>query len=58
MTKVIIALPGRTFSGGFMINLLETVQTLKSKNYTVMITNEYSSSMSLGVPIKNHLVVK
>jgi len=43
MTKVIIALPGKTFSGGFMINLLETVQTLKSKNYTVMITNEYSS---------------
>jgi hypothetical protein len=26
-----------------MLNLLETVQTLKSKNYTVMITNEYSS---------------
>ena len=43
MTKVIIALPGRTFSGGFMLNLLETVQTLKSKNYNVMITNEYSS---------------
>jgi len=43
MTKVIIALPGRTFSGGFMVNLLETVQFLKSKNYTVMITNEYSS---------------
>lgn len=43
MTKVIIALPGRTFSGGFMLNLLETVQTLKSRNYTVMITNEYSS---------------
>ena len=43
MTKVIIALPGRTFSGGFMLNLLETVQTLKSKKYTVMITNEYSS---------------
>jgi len=43
MTKVIIALPGRTFSGGFMLNLLETVQTLKSKNYTVMIINEYSS---------------
>jgi hypothetical protein len=43
MTKVIIALPGRTFSGGFMLNLLETVQILKSKNYTVMISNEYSS---------------
>ena len=43
MTKVIIALPGRTFSGGFMMNLLETVQILKSKNYTVMIINEYSS---------------
>ena len=41
--KVVIALPGRTFSGGFMMNLLETVETLKSKKYVVMITNEYSS---------------
>ena len=41
--KVVIALPGRTFSGGFMVNLLETVETLKSKKYVVMITNEYSS---------------
>jgi len=41
--KVVIALPGRTFSGGFMLNLLETVETLKSKKYVVMITNEYSS---------------
>ena len=48
MTKVIIALPGRTFSGGFMLNLLETVQTLKSKNYNVMITNEYSSYVTFS----------
>jgi hypothetical protein len=41
--KVVIALPGRTFSGGFMLNLLETVEILKSKKYVVMITNEYSS---------------
>jgi hypothetical protein len=41
--KVVIALPGRTFSGGFMMNLLETVETLKSKKYVVLITNEYSS---------------
>ena len=41
--KVVIALPGRTFSGGFMLNLLETVETLKSKKYVVMIANEYSS---------------
>jgi len=41
--KVVIALPGRTFSGGFMLNLLETVETLKSKKYVVLITNEYSS---------------
>ena len=41
--KVVIALPGRTFSGGFMMNLLETVEILKSKKYVVLITNEYSS---------------
>ena len=41
--KVVIALPGRTFSGGFMLNLLETVEILKSKKYVVLITNEYSS---------------
>ena len=44
MTKtIIIALPGRTFSGRFMMNLLNTVITLKSKNYTVLVSNEYSS---------------
>lgn len=43
MTTVVIALPGRTFSGRFMMNLINTVMTLKSKNYNVLITNEYSS---------------
>ncbi len=40
---VIIALPGRTFSGRFMMNLVNTVMTLKSKDWNVLITNEYSS---------------
>ena len=40
---VIIALPGRTFSGRFMMNLVNTVMTLKSKEWNVLITNEYSS---------------
>ena len=43
MTRVILALPGRTFSGRFMLNLLETVMTMKSKGHDVIVTNEYSS---------------
>ena len=43
MTKVIIALPGRTFSGRFMLNLLETVMFMQEKGHQVVITNEYSS---------------
>jgi hypothetical protein len=43
MTKVIIALPGRTFSGRFMLNLLETVIYMREKGHDVVVTNEYSS---------------
>jgi hypothetical protein len=43
MTKVIIALPGRTFSGRFMLNLLETVMFMRERGHEVVITNEYSS---------------
>tara|TARA_B000000477_G_scaffold122013_1_gene125417 strand:- start:2908 stop:3579 length:672 start_codon:yes stop_codon:yes gene_type:complete len=43
MTKVVLALPGRTFSGRFVINLMNTIVVLKDRGYDVIITNEYSS---------------
>jgi len=43
MTKVIIALPGRTYSGRFMMNLINTIMTMKSRGYEIIMTNEYSS---------------
>ena len=43
MTKVIIALPGRTFSGRFLTNFLNTVMTLNNRGYQVVVSNEYSS---------------
>jgi len=43
MTKVVLALPGRTFSGRFMMNFVNTVVTLKAKGYEIVIANEYSS---------------
>ena len=43
MTKVVIALPGRTFSGRFVINLMNTIVVLKDRGYDAVITNEYSS---------------
>jgi len=48
MTKVILALPGRTFSGKFMLNLLETFITLRAHKYEVVITNEYSSYVTFS----------
>ena len=48
MTKVVVALPGRTFSGRFMINLLNTMMTLKDRGYEVVITNEYSSYVTFS----------
>ena len=48
MTKVVLALPGRTFSGKFMINLLNTTMTLKDKGYDVVVTNEYSSYVTFA----------
>jgi sugar phosphate isomerase/epimerase len=41
--KVVIALPGRTFSGTFLMNWTQTVMTLSRKGYEVVVTNEYSS---------------
>ena len=43
MSKIVIALPGRTFSGKFMLSLLETYVKLKSRNYDVVISHGYSS---------------
>ena len=46
--KVIVALPGRTFSGRFMMNLLNSMMTLKSRGYDVVVTNEYSSYVTFS----------
>lgn len=43
MTKVIIALPGREFSGTFLVNWTETAMKLTKMGYGLMFTNEYSS---------------
>ena len=43
MTKVIIALPGREFSGRFLMNWTETIIHLTRKGYHVNVVNEYSS---------------
>jgi hypothetical protein len=48
MTKVIIALPGRTYSGRFMMNLLNTMMIMKSRGYDVILTNEYSSYVTFS----------
>ena len=48
MTKIVVALPGRTFSGRFMMNLLNSMMTLKSRGYDVIITNEYSSYVTFS----------
>ena len=41
--KVVLALPGRSFSGSFLMNWTQTVMTLSKKGYEVVVTNEYSS---------------
>jgi hypothetical protein len=46
--KVVVALPGRTFSGRFMMNLLNTMMTLKSQGHDVVVTNEYSSYVTFS----------
>jgi hypothetical protein len=43
MTKVIIALPGRSFSGSFLMNWTDTVIHLARNGYHVKVVNEYSS---------------
>ena len=48
MTKIVVALPGRTFSGRFMMNLLNSMMNLKSRGYDVVVTNEYSSYVTFS----------
>ena len=48
MIKVIIALPGRTYSGRFMMNLINTIMTMKSRGYEIIMTNEYSSYVTFS----------
>jgi hypothetical protein len=48
MKKVIIALPGREYSGTFLINWSQTLLLLIQKGYTVKIVNEYSSFVSFS----------
>ena len=48
MIKVIIALPGRTYSGRFMMNLINTIMTMKSRGYEIVMTNEYSSYVTFS----------
>jgi hypothetical protein len=43
MKKVIIALPGREYSGNFLKNWSETLMMLTQKGYKVTLANEYSS---------------
>jgi hypothetical protein len=43
MKKVIIALPGREYSGSFLKNWSETLMILVQKGYKVTLINEYSS---------------
>ena len=48
MTKIVVALPGRTFSGRFMMNLLNSMMILKSQGHDVVVTNEYSSYVTFS----------
>ena len=41
--KVILALPGRTFSGTFLMNWSQTIMTLTKRGYDFVVTNEFSS---------------
>ena len=43
MTKVVIALPGREFSGRFLMNWTDTIITLARSGIHVNVVNEYSS---------------
>lgn len=48
MKKVIIALPGREYSGTFLMNWSQTLLTLIERGYIVKVVNEYSSFVSFS----------
>ena len=48
MIKVILALPGRTFSGTFLINWSQTLMTLLKMGYDINVVNEYSSFVTFS----------
>jgi hypothetical protein len=48
MKKVIVALPGREYSGNFLKNWSETLMVLTQKGYKVTMINEYSSFVSFS----------
>ena len=48
MIKVILALPGRTFSGTFLINWSQTLMTLLKMGYDINVINEYSSFVTFS----------
>lgn len=41
--RVVLALPGRSFSGTFLMNWSQTLMTLTKKGYDFVVTNEFSS---------------
>jgi len=41
--RVVFALPGRSFSGTFLMNWSQTLMTLTKKGYDFVVTNEFSS---------------
>jgi len=43
MKTVVVALPGREFSGNFVKNWSQTLMILTQKGYKVIMLNEYSS---------------
>jgi len=46
--NIILALPGRSYSGKFMTSMLETAVTLMQEGYGVKIVNEYSSFVTFS----------
>ena len=46
--KVILALPGRTFSGTFLMNWSQTLLTLKKEGYDFAVINEFSSFVTFS----------
>jgi hypothetical protein len=48
MKTVVVALPGREYSGSFLKNWSETLMRLTQKGYKVVMLNEYSSFVSFS----------